>query len=120
MAGPWVMDDQESETVFDHLVSVRQLHASAHSLTRVPSLKNLGALEELLLGSNQIKTIRPNDFAGATRLLQLDLSNNGVTSVAAEAFNDLTRLRFEPQDFNPKGPDNKTFVSAVGFRTFTP
>ena len=114
------MDDQESETVFDHIVSVKALYVNANSLTRVPSLKNLGALEELLLGSNQIKTIRPNDFAGATRLLQLELGSNGVTSVAAEAFAALTRLRFKPQDFNPKGPDNKTFMSAAGFRTFTP
>ena len=115
------MDDQESETVFDHLVSVTTIYANSNSLTRVPSLKNLGALEELLLDGNQIKTIHPNAFAGATRLLQLTLGDNGVTFVAAEAFNDLTRLRFEPQDFNPKGPDNKTWMSSVGgFRTFTP
>ena len=95
------------------------MNLGSNSLTRVPSLKNMGALEELLLDGNQIKTIRPNDFAGATRLLQLTLGDNGVTFVAAEAFNDLTRLRFEPQDFNPKGSDNKPFMSAVGFRTFT-
>ena len=114
------MNDQESETVFDHLVSLVWIRINANSLTQVPSLKNLGKLEELTIGGNQIKTIRPNDFAGATRLLLLDLANNGVTSVAAEAFNDLTRLRFEPQDFNPKGPDNKTYMSTIGFRTFTP
>ena len=114
------MDDQESETVFDHIVSVKALQINTNSLTRVPSLKNLGALEELMLDGNQIKTIHPNAFAGATRLLQLSLADNGVTFVAAEAFNDLTRLRFEPQDFNPKGPDNRPWMGAVGFRTFTP
>ena len=76
MKSPWAMDDQESETVFDHLVSVTVIYATDSSLTRVPSLKNMGALQELQLSGNQITMIRPNDFAGATRLLQLMLDNN--------------------------------------------
>ena len=81
--GPWRMDDQESQTKFDHLVSVKSLYCNSHSLSQVPSVRNMAKLEELYLHSNKITMVRADDFAGATSLLMLKLDNNGIVSVAA-------------------------------------
>ena len=77
------MGDQESQTKFDHLVSVKSLYCNSHSLSQVPSVRNMAKLEELYLHSNKITMIRADDFAGATSLLMLKLDNNGIVSVAA-------------------------------------
>ena len=51
------MDNATSETKFDGLVSAVELSLESNQLTRVPSLKNMGKLKALLLGSNHITRI---------------------------------------------------------------
>ena len=53
------MTDVESQSKFDHLVSAVDMNFQANLLTRVPSLKNMGKLEELWLESNKITRIAP-------------------------------------------------------------
>ena len=103
-------DDAESEAKFDGLTSVRALYVGSQSLTRIPSLKNMGKLLDLGLITNLITMVRPGDFKGATSLLTLRLVHNRITSVAAEAFGDLRALRFLPQDFNATNADGSPCV----------
>lgn len=55
------MDDDESATKFDNLGNARVLNLNANLLTRVPSVKNMGKLEELYLESNKITRIAPGN-----------------------------------------------------------
>jgi len=76
--------------VFDGLVSVTFFGSRSHSLTRIPSIKNMGKLESFLLQSNKITEIASGAFKGAPNLLSLSLGNNVIVSVAPDAFDDLT------------------------------
>jgi len=64
--------------------------------------------------SNKITRIAPEDFAGATNLLMLNLGNNNIVSVAVEAFKHLASMQVLPQDFAPKNTDGTLFHDAVG------
>ena len=60
------MDDAESATKFDSLVSTTDLNLDANLLTRVPSLKNMSSLRALYLESNKITRIVPGDVPAGT------------------------------------------------------
>jgi hypothetical protein len=60
------MTDVESQSKFDHLVSAVDMNFDANLLTRVPSLKNMGKLEELWLESNKITRIAPGNVWTST------------------------------------------------------
>ena len=81
--GQWHMDDVESESKFDGLVSVDFANLESQALARVPSVKNMRSLTALWLAANRITKIYPGDFAGAPRLVSLTLGGNGIVSVAA-------------------------------------
>ena len=100
-AAAWRMDEEEGATKFDRLTKVTDLILEGNMLTRVPGLTNMRSLRILWLGSNEITTIYPGDFQGATRLVALTISNNKIVSVATEAFAHLKGLAFTPQAWEP-------------------
>ena len=108
------MDSNESESKFDNLTRVSTLELQSNRITSVPSIKNMRELTTLLLATNKIRTIKPGDFAGAEKLFVLSLDNNGIVSVAAEAFVNLKQFRVVPKDFNPKMEDGSPYVNAYG------
>ena len=89
--GQWNMNETESETKFDKLVSTAELHLEANSLTRVPSLKNMRSLTYLTLASNKITRIDAGtwrgvtDGRGGTRLRCSVADANGLRLVAVRA-----------------------------------
>jgi len=109
--GLFHLDEAESEAKFDGLVSTTHITLQSHSLTRMPSVKNMGKLNEMSLQGNLITMIRPGDLKGAKSLIALKLGHNHIVSVAAEAFDDLLAMRVLPQDFNPKNADGARCVS---------
>ena len=109
------MDDHEIEHKFDHLVSVQTIFLTATQIHRVPWLTNMRSLLSLQMGNNQITTIAPGDFKGATRLVDLKLSGNKIVSAAPQAFANLRAFGMPPEDFNPVDLLNKSYVSATGF-----
>ena len=108
------MNNSESESKFDGLESVELLMFDSNLLTRVPSLKNLGALQALYMSSNRIETIFPGDFAGAKSLVVLTLGGNHITSVDSKAFSNLAVFRVKPDQFDPRQADGKPFQDALG------
>ena len=64
--GQWNMNETESETKFDKLVSTAELHLESNSLTRVPSLKNMRSLTYLTLASNKITRIDAGTWLDVT------------------------------------------------------
>ena len=81
----FVMDETESESKFDGLVGLEALILQGHSITRLPSVKNMKKMLSMLISSNLITTIAVGDFKGAESLVAIDLGNNKITSVAVEA-----------------------------------
>ena len=61
--------------------------------------------------------IGADDFKGASRLMQLDLFSNQITSVALGAFKHLTALQVNSSGFKPTMSDGSTFYDFVGIRT---
>ena len=111
--GEFRMNDSESESKFDGLESVELMLFDNNHLTRVPSLKNMGALITLCMASNKIATIFPGDFAGATSLVVLTLNGNHITSVDSKAFSNLAVFRVLPDQFDPRTTDGKPFKDVV-------
>ena len=105
------MDEIESASKFDGLVSAGTLYFQSNSLTRVPSLKKCGSLTYISLAFNKITQILPGDFDGVKKLAILSLSGNEITSVAASAFHQLTAMRLTPDAFNIV---NKNFTNTLG------
>ena len=114
LQGLFHMDDQESETKFDALVKVEQIWLDSHSLTQVPSMKNMGELRSFKVPANKITRIVPGDFRGATQLVILSLAGNRITSVAPEAFSHLNAIRVLPNAFKPKNRDKSPFTDSRG------
>ena len=112
--GLFRMDANESESMFDALGKVSTMELQSNSLTSVPSIKNMRELTTLLLATNKITMIRPGDFAGAEKLFVMSLDNNGIVSVAAEAFLNLGAFRVLPAEFNPLMADGTPYVNAYG------
>ena len=108
------MNDTESETQFDGLVSVETMYVEGNLLTRVPSMKNMQNLTALWLASNQITAIFPGDFLGAQRLVMLTLGGNRITSVATEAFANLAAFQVKPSEFNPTNADGTPYTDGYG------
>ena len=108
------MNDTESETQFDGLVSVETIYVEGNLLTRVPSMKNMQNLRALQLEDNQITAIFPGDFRGAQRLVMLTLGGNRITSVATEAFANLAAFQVKPSEFNITNADGTPFMDAIG------
>ena len=111
-------DETELETAFDGLVSVDFLDVRGNSLTRVPSMKNLGMMTQCGLEQNAITMIAPGDFAGAVSLVALSLGGNDINSVAPEAFLNLAALTVLPEEFNPQ-KDGKPYTSSIGYPLWT-
>ena len=107
----WHMNETESASKFDGLVSAGTLFLQGNKLDRVPSLKKCQSLTFITLAFNKITQIRRGDFDGATKLLQLSLSGNAITSVAPSAFQQLTAMRLEPVEYNER---NKNFRISIG------
>ena len=104
--GQLAMGEAESEAKFDNLRSLQTLLLNGQSLTRLPSLKNLGKLEQFWISNNKITQIAAGAFKGASRLLQLTLQNNRITSVADGVFSDLAMLNVLPDGFAPTNAKN--------------
>ena len=73
---------------FNGLVNLKELYLDSNQLDRVPTeaLNELKSLRILSLAQNNIKIISSNSFA---RLVQLDLSYNGLRQIDNSAFNTL-------------------------------
>jgi len=112
--GQLFMNEPESESKFDNLRSLKDMFVNGQSLTRLPSLKNLGSLEQLWISHNKLTEITAGAFKGTPRLLQINLQNNRITSVADGVFSDLTRLSVLPDGFAPTNADGAPWVSALG------
>ena len=112
--GPWTMTDEESTSKFDSLTEVSTMLLNSHSLTRVPTLRNMGKLVDLRLASNMITKIWPTDFGGATRLLVLMLGDNKIVSIAAQAFSNLAALRVPAKTFRPMTDSGEPFKTGEG------
>lgn len=63
-----------------------------NKLARVDGLATLHSLRELILDHNLIKTLEPSSFTSIPRLRRLNLSHNGLRSLAHLAV--LTRLQY--------------------------
>ena len=112
------LNDNETKSKWNGLTSLAAVVMDSNSLSRVPSLKNMGNLTLLLLGTNKITMIAAGDFAGATRLVALSLGGNKIVSVAVEAFENLAAFRVTPEKFNPVNEDGRPFTTAVGIGMF--
>ena len=88
--GKLKMNDAEIDSKFRGLTSTLGIFIAGNLLTRVPSLKTMSRLRSLFLFNNKITMIKPGDFLGASRLVQLDIAKNLIVSIATEAFADLT------------------------------
>ena len=104
------MNDEESESKFDRLVSTEYMELSTQLLTRVPSVKNMKRLATLNLDNNKITMIAPGDFKGAISLTLLTLGGNSIVSVAISAFTNLAVFRVRPEEFNPTNADGTPFT----------
>nr|XP_046229884.1 leucine-rich repeat-containing protein 15 isoform X2 [Scatophagus argus] len=58
------------------------------------ALKSVPKIESINLERNAIKSIHPQTFSGATRLMLLNLYGNHITSLPPRGFRDLLNLRF--------------------------
>ena len=104
------MNEDESESKFDNLVSAEYMDLGSQLLTRVPSVKNMKRLTTLILEFNKITMISPDDFKGAISLTILTLGANSIVSAALSAFANLAVFRVLPEDFNPKNADGTPFT----------
>lgn len=119
--GELEMNAAESATKFDHITSIQELTLSSNLLKHVPSVKNLVNLKALDLKSNALTMIAPGDFAGAEKLVILQLGQNKIRSVAVAAFGNLPAFRFTPENFNPMKEDGVTpFTNSYGWGTVWP
>ena len=115
--GLYRMNDTESASKFNNLVSINAMYLQDHALTRIPSLKNLTQLQALRLAGNKITSIRAGDFKGADKLVSLMLFKNDITSVAPAAFADLLALRVSPATFAPKNENGTAWHDVFGIGT---
>ena len=109
----FVMDETESESKFDGLVGLEALILQGHSITRLPSVKNMKKMLSMLISSNLITTIAVGDFKGAESLVAIDLGNNKITSVAVEAFLNLLALNCTAQNFKPENDDGEGLLQTA-------
>ena len=107
-------EESESETKFDHLVSVTEMVLNGNFLSRVPSVKNMRSLQSLFLADNKITMLGRGDFLGATQLVNLELGNNHIVSAATEAFANLASFRVAPEAFNPTNSDGSPVLPVYG------
>ena len=108
------MNEAESQSKFDNVGTLQVIFANGQSMTRLPSLKNLGNLEQLWISHNKITEIAAGAFKGASRLIQINLQNNRITSVADGVFSDLTGLSVPADGFAPTNADGSLWTSSFG------
>ena len=114
------MGEAESESKFDNLSSLEVLLINGQSLTRLPSMKGLGNLEQFWIDNNKITQIASGAFLGASRLLMISLQHNRITCVADGAFSDLTRLNVLSDGFAPTNEDGSPWQSSFGIGAWVP
>ena len=71
---------------------LRSLDLHSNKLTRIDGLATLHSLRELILDHNLIKALEPTTFSSIPRLRRLNLSHNGLRSLAH--LSSLTRLQY--------------------------
>ena len=71
---------------------LRSLDLHSNRLTRIDGLATLHSLRELILNHNLIKVLEPSSFNSIPRLRRLNLSHNGLRSLAH--LSSLTRLQY--------------------------
>ncbi|XP_055354276.1 leucine-rich repeat protein soc-2 homolog [Paramacrobiotus metropolitanus] len=111
--------------------NLRVLRLSRNKLQSIPvnAFKNVEKLEELYLSANRITTISTTQFGARTTQLQnlkvLDLSHNGIYSIAPGAFDGLKSLtslmigwNHAPLSPNLFGTDSPKFLKYLGVQNY--
>ena len=114
------IDGQQNDIKFAGFASVKNLNLDGNHLTRIPSLTKMKSLASLWLADNRITTILPGDFKGPDQLVVLALGNNRIVSAAAEAFTDIPKFRFKPEDFDATNLDGTVYRDTYGIGIHTP
>ena len=114
------MDAYKLAQVLSVLANLKTLHLRHNELVQLPNLSQLGKLEEINLGNNQLrnifdeasnerllpasisdlnlennqlKHIKPSTFAGLHNLKYLNLENNQIMQIDEQSFTHLTNLK---------------------------
>lgn len=86
------MHSNETIAVAATAAGLRSLDLHSNKVTRIDGLATLHSLRELILDHNLIKALEATTFSSIPRLRRLNLSHNGLRSLAH--LSSLTRLQY--------------------------
>lgn len=82
------------KNTFEHAKKLINLTLEGNSLTEMPDLYGLDALEHLSLASNRLEIVGNDSFSSNLELRSIHLSSNKISTIEASAFKKLIYLEF--------------------------